>query len=95
MTTTAVKSLKIDRRIRPDRNTPIDELFRELILDAHWAKGLVDFASDLYDENNTGKVDTSAVFAFVEAVRMPMENVVDAILYIEFELKQREAERGA
>jgi hypothetical protein len=98
MTTTAVKHLRLDPKVkeklcRPDHHTPIDELFSELILQANEVKGLLDFARGLYAENNTDKVDASAVFAFVQAVSMPMFNVVDSIRYLEFELKEREKER--
>jgi len=95
MATTAVKSLKIDRLVRPDATTSIDELFEELVLDANWVKGLIDFARDLSAVDSTAKVDASAVFAFMESVRMNMDNVVEAIAYIEFEMKQREEERRA
>lgn len=100
MATTAVTSLRLDPRRNDKRwrlyaDTPIDALFDDLVRDANWAKGLIDFARGLYTENSTAKVDVSAVFAFVESVRMPMENVVDALTSIVFELKQREAERGA
>jgi hypothetical protein len=92
MTTKAVNNPKLDQRIRPYGNDSIDALFQELVLDVNWVKGLLDFAHGLYAEHSTDKMDASAVFAFVESVRMPMFNVVDVLAPIIYELKQREEE---
>lgn len=88
-----VEKLVLNERCRPYVNASIDELFDELVRDADWVKGLLEFANGLYTEHNTDKIDASAVAAFVDSVRVPMCNVVDALGPILYELKMREAER--
>lgn len=92
MARNVVKNLQLEPEFRPYANRSIDALFDELVRDADWVKGLLDFAHGLYAENNTDKVDASAVMAFVDSVRMPIANVVDALAPIMYELKQREEE---
>jgi hypothetical protein len=95
MATTVAKNLRLEKRCRPYANNSVDELFDELVRDAEWAKGLLDFAQGMYAQNNTDKIDASAVMAFVDSVRGPICNVVDALAPIMYELKQREEERRA